>query len=216
MWGFPQLMFWGRLFFWALCVESPYGGAICTDRRRWLYCRRQVFVRPGRCSRLPHDQARWSKWFAGCPLKSLIRSFPPPPWMDRHEWIRTTVLILFYKIKKSYISPVEKSLWSFGWMLVFFVFGAVKLHSWDFIRMEFSLCYLLNWFKLLVVSFCFGPGKGGRCAKERFYFGEGPRRLFCRCFADMGALMIFNLKRFKLHQKDYPERPKWSRKGLWP
>ena len=52
--------------------------------------------------------------------------------------------------------------------------------------------------KLPAARFRFGPGRRGGCAKERFHFGEGPRHFFCWCFADMGALRMFMLKRFKI------------------
>ena len=42
--------------------------------------------------------------------------------------------------------------------------------------------------KLPAARFRFGPCRRGGCAKERFHFGEGPRRLVCRCFVEMGAL----------------------------
>ena len=69
--------------------------------------------------------------------------------------------------------------------------------------------------KLPAARLHFGLGRRGGCAKERFHVGEGPRRLFCRCFVEMGALRIFMLKRFKMHmnRKGYPTLSKWSQKG---
>ena len=67
--------------------------------------------------------------------------------------------------------------------------------------------------KLPAGRFRFEPGRRGGCAKERFHLGEGPRRLFCWCFPEMGALRIFMFKKSKMDRTEYPKQPKWSQKG---